>query len=533
MRIVELRTVACVLALAACRGEDPAAPAPQGPPLFQALVSNPVSGGGGPGATTSGTNLVYVSLSPGTIPEGLTVAVDNVRTNERVTANVLEGGFDPIPIAAEVRDTLSVAVVVAGGDRKEARFAVPPGRRLLVVRTDPPPGRRDVPLNSNLLVVFSEPVDPGSLVEGSIVLRRGTEIIPIGLELDAEKPWIVRVAPSGRLAPSTTYSLTLTSMLRDRDGESPGVESTVEFTTQDAATLLDDAVIAFESTRDVGPGPGGTPNAPWIYLADADGNVLSRPVRGYAPAWSPDGRQIAFHRWSGITVGEGGLELAVVNIDGTGLTVVTTGGGWPSWSPDGSTIVYSSGVGIGEVGIYSIRLGDAASKRKLTAYDDYPPIGYGPGWVGYPTYSPDGRTISFVRAVDGGPWLLYLMSPDGTNARELLVGSSISPPRWSPDGSRLLVTHVHNYDYIASVTLDGTLSDAYAQDAVDPEWSPDGLQILYTRLTGAPTQDRPYGSRMRVFIQPIPGGTPRQLIPDATNAVSPDYWDQHPVWRRR
>lgn len=66
---------------------------------------------------------------------------------------------------------------------------------------------------------------------------------------------------------------------------------------------------------------------------NAGGGVVTRltvdPAADVAPAWSPDGRRIAFVFYRG-----GNVDLYLMNRDGSGLTRVTTNpaGDWdPSW----------------------------------------------------------------------------------------------------------------------------------------------------------------------------------------------------------
>jgi Tol biopolymer transport system component len=58
------------------------------------------------------------------------------------------------------------------------------------------------------------------------------------------------------------------------------------------------------------------------------------------PAWSPDGRQIAFRRGAGIDA-----EIYLMNADGTNERLLATGPGPdsdPTWSPDGGRIAFVS-----------------------------------------------------------------------------------------------------------------------------------------------------------------------------------------------
>lgn len=69
-----------------------------------------------------------------------------------------------------------------------------------------------------------------------------------------------------------------------------------------------------------------------IYVMNADGSAEARltthPAHDGKPAWSPDGKQIAFE-----SDRDGQPEIYIINADGTGgERRLTTGGGWsPSW----------------------------------------------------------------------------------------------------------------------------------------------------------------------------------------------------------
>jgi len=530
--------VTLALALAGC-GDDaqvpiePAHPPPPSPPAFQAIISDPATSTA-PGQGTAGVQVTvaYVSLPRGTVPNGQSVTIENRRSGALVAGSVIEGGFDPIPIAAVVGDLLRLTIRLTDGGQLVASFTVPPGRRLLVLRTDPPPGKRDVPLNPDIVVAFSEPVDPATLNDGSILLRQNGALVGLRAEVVTGLPWMVLITPDAPLAPATAYQLVLGTGLRDLDGEGLESETVIEFTTVPMQPPTGPAEIAFVSTRDGGGPAAGYLAVPWIYLAAGDGSSARRLTQGEAPAWSPDGQRLAFHRWQSGVVGVGVVDLVVCNRDGSGQRVLAEGGFYPAWSPDGALIAYNTGVGAVGAGIYVVNALGTPVPRKLIDYSfALPDDGYGIGWVGFPDWSPDGQRLSFVRANYGIPWTVYLMNSDGSNPGQVPLSHTVgdSPPRWKPDGSRLLL-QIPSWS-IVTVALDGSDPRTHAVGAYlgDAVWSADGRAIAYTSFSGAATPDSPLGSRMRIYYSTLGSGTRRQLIPDALNPVNPDYWDTQPA----
>ena len=79
-----------------------------------------------------------------------------------------------------------------------------------------------------------------------------------------------------------------------------------------------------------------------VYAMDADGsgprNLTQHPAKDVRPAWSPDGRRIAF-----VSQRDGNSEVYVMNADGSGkrnLTRDRASDDYPTWSPDGRRIAF-------------------------------------------------------------------------------------------------------------------------------------------------------------------------------------------------
>ncbi|MDE0321903.1 MAG: cell wall-binding repeat-containing protein [Acidimicrobiaceae bacterium] len=176
-----------------------------------------------------------------------------------------------------------------------------------------------------------------------------------------------------------------------------------------------------------------------IYVINADGSGRTKMSKGDArdalPSWSPDGSQIAFQRLSGSgrnddgTFIDGDRAIFILDSDGGKPVSISAGGAWeqaPAWSPDGTQIAY--------VTYTTVELVDADGQNRRT-------ISEGAYWNGGVTWSPDGRRVAFVR---GDASESAIIAAHVTDAREAVVGDvpgAASWPRWSPDGDLIAFTN--------------------------------------------------------------------------------------------
>ncbi len=205
-------------------------------------------------------------------------------------------------------------------------------------------------------------------------------------------------------------------------------------------------------------------------LTKASGN-RSSPATLYfqdAPAWSPDGRRIAF-----ASARSGNSGIYVMNADGTGTRRLTSGPqeNTPSWSPDGKRIAFTRG----GRDVYVINA-DGSGARVLTRD---PARDYDPAW------SPDGTRIAFVRT-ELGSAAIFTVRPDGSGLRRLTQLTAVDySPAWSPDGRRIAYSSSAGAGFdIHVVNADGSghrnLTRAPGDD-FHPSWSPDGKRIAFAR----------------------------------------------------
>lgn len=188
-----------------------------------------VNGVAGLASLTLDGKPAYVSLPSGTVPGGTRAIVRNPRTLQTVEREFIDGGFDPVAILARPGDELEIEVLRASGSSLHMMMRVPARRPPGIVRTTPPRGKRDVPLNLRMTVVFSEPLDQ-AFASRPLRLMRGATEVPGRVEVDADGLTLGFV-PDAPLGAGTTYRLVVANDIRDRDGDAVEEPVSVDFTT--------------------------------------------------------------------------------------------------------------------------------------------------------------------------------------------------------------------------------------------------------------------------------------------------------------
>ena len=203
--------------------------------------------------------------------------------------------------------------------------------------------------------------------------------------------------------------------------------------------------------------------------------------------------------------------------DGTGLRVVSPDGENPAWSPDGRFIAFNDSPAVPGVAVYLATADGSAIRKLVDAGED-------------PTWSPDGREILYMGSGDdrGPGGGLRVIRIDGSGERQLTSrppaqAAIDSQPAWSPDGTRIAFSRIYfktncSGDHcvtgpdraeVYSMNADGTGQQLLVADAKDPSWSPDGQQLVVTRdpcFVGCG-----FGRPPRLAVIAPPGGAVRDI----------------------
>jgi Tol biopolymer transport system component/predicted Ser/Thr protein kinase len=245
----------------------------------------------------------------------------------------------------------------------------------------------------------------------------------------------------------------------------------------------------------------------YVHLAESGSalRLTSDPAPDHAPAWSPDGQQLAFLRDDAIYLipALGGVERKLVQLPRGSLFLNLSAPTSLSWSPDGRFLAFNSAVD----GAPAIWIASTESGEYHTA--SYPPKGY------YmeisPAFSPDGRTLAYIRARDtySRAVVLQEMNRDGTpHGREREITGyqrRIEQLAWQPDGRGLIVAArlMGERSGLFRLALDGALEPLGVDSGllIWPALSRTGKRLAY--------QKRHVDTNIYRMDGPGPAGGPR------------------------
>ncbi|GBH31472.1 amidohydrolase family protein [Sphingobium xenophagum] len=259
-----------------------------------------------------------------------------------------------------------------------------------------------------------------------------------------------------------------------------------------AAPMLspDGKQIVFAALNDLYLMPvGGTPR---IIVGDA--------FHKCDPAWSPDGRTIAYSCDRGGTLDlwlhdvSTGKERQLTNIPDKAVA-------WGSWSQDGKLIAFLDQEGA----LHTVEVATGTVRKRFDAI-----------WEpGRPSFGPDGKTIAYAafkpvtgRYREGASQILSIDLATGKGTyRPVFDGKSLGTrghdgPVWSPDGKAMAFVFASTL-WVAPVAPDGSFTGAPRQVSTEladaPSWSGDSRSLLYLS-----------GGKLRLV--PVSGGKP-QTVP--------------------
>lgn len=263
----------------------------------------------------------------------------------------------------------------------------------------------------------------------------------------------------------------------------------------------DGRYIAFDSYQ-----REGTPNRD-IYLMDLEGNLkgqlVNHPSHDILLGWTPDGRHMLFSSDRDGTLGLYLQELTSGNPVGSPRLVQSDMGMFETlgFTPDGS---FYYGISKDWYNLYVTEVDPAngavvSPPEKLTTRFE--------GNNKEPDYSPDGRFLAYTTWKDQsgarigtGSWggdLLVIRDLETGNQKEIFPGHQIGFPRWSPDGSSLLVVirNPDNFQLCRIEAESGQVHMILPPEGMENgfgrhEWSPDGNYIYYGKRVEQSTRSQ-------------------------------------------
>jgi Tol biopolymer transport system component/predicted Ser/Thr protein kinase len=290
--------------------------------------------------------------------------------------------------------------------------------------------------------------------------------------------------------------------------------------------------------------PAWSPDGKWLVLADKNSpeepiglfvlsietgekrRLTSPPVKSIGdtdPAFSPDGRTLAFIRTAAFASGDVHLLSLSDGLEAVGevkrLTFDNLWGSRPAWTLNGREIIYPSGPA--ERTLWRIAVSGPGKAQQLLASfgedDDHPAL------------SRQGQRLAYTRQFsDSNIWRVQLAGLEGKVSPPVrLIGSTQLEfmPMFSPDGKRIAFSSRRTgHDEIWVGDSDGShavkLTSFNGPLTGAPCWSPDGQRLAFASVAEG---------QFKVFVISASGGKPRRLTADPAGE-NPSSWSRDGRW---
>jgi TolB protein len=209
----------------------------------------------------------------------------------------------------------------------------------------------------------------------------------------------------------------------------------------------------------------------------------------FEPAWSPDGKTIAYAHNDTLSDSTG---IYLVDTSGSNKRILFAGNS-PTWSPDNKWIAFSY-----NAQIYKIRITGDSLTQLTTEGRNF-----------FPSWSPDGQWIVYDRSDQPKGYGVWIMKNDSSENHSIGGGAL---PAWHPDG-KIVIASVG----ISSISIEtkfvllypfeaktaDTMSVVKGNENYYPQFSPDGTKIIF--------QSQPDGGEINVWIMNADGSNKNQL----------------------
>ncbi|MFN5009859.1 MAG: Tol-Pal system beta propeller repeat protein TolB [Gammaproteobacteria bacterium] len=379
--------------------------------------------------------------------------------------DITSGVTAPIPIAVEpfAGETPAMSPVIAADLARSGRFRVQPRNAADYLVT----GQVGVATDGAAAVDF----ELRNLLTGQVLLKERLTMPPAALRQGAhrvaDRIYLRLIGQRSAFATRIAY-ITV-------EGAPPQRRHRLVVADADGAG----ARVVLESRRPL-MSPAWSPDGRWLAyvsfetraaavwiqdLATAERRMVSaRPGVNGAPAWSPDGRRLALT----LSSPGGNLDIFLLDIAGGALERLTDDPAIdtePVWSPDGSVVYFTSDRAGGPQGY---RMAARAGERPVR-------VSYGVPYAARPRVSPDGRTLAMV-VRDGGAYRVAVQDLSGGGLRMLSRGPQDESPAFSPDGGSIIYgTRDGGRGALATVSVDGLVQQSLVSTGADvrePAWGP-------------------------------------------------------------